>query len=321
MRTKKRQTRTGATVKATSFIAAIMLAVGSAAHAQENPPTQNEAPAQNPAAPQSAAPAQPAAAESPAGRPAPDPRRRDIAMMEGVLTKALEQGAQDLAQQLKLREPNSAFVTGTGRARGIILEGYGVFFHVDVPGMRQSVIWSAQMLELEQQRQAARQFLANASPHHPLRKFAEMELRQIERLMGAAQGAVVVPNPTTDTEMAKQGTIGAAVAVGESVVTPSTPPAPPPPPPVQQLRDPNELYTDSVKNALIEAMLRYSAFLKIADNEWLTVAASDSDGPSPGQIDDASRIVIRVKGADLAAFQAGKLTREEVMKRVEVKEF
>jgi hypothetical protein len=244
--------------------------------------------------------------------------------MEGVLTKALQQGAQDLAQQLKLREPNSAFVTGTGRARGIILDGYGVFFHVDVPGMRQSVIWSAQMLVLEQQRQSAEQFLRTSSPDHPLRRFAVMELRQIERLM--AQGGVVVPSATGNAEMAKPGTVGAAVAVGEGAavppVTSSFNDAPPPQvQPVQQLVDPNELYTDSVKTALIDAMLRYSGFLKIADNEWLTVAASDSDGPSPGQIDDASRIVIRIKGADLAAFQAGKLTKDEVMKRVEVKEF
>lgn len=325
----------GATVKATSFVTAVMLAVGTAAHAQENPPAPNPAPAQNPApvaTPAAPAPA-PAQAAAPAGaarRPAPDPRRRDISRMEGILTQALQEGAQDLARQLKVREPNSAFVTGTGRARGFILDGYGVFFDVDVPGMRQSVVWSAQMLELEQQRRGALQFLATHGPDHPLRKFAEMELRQIERLMGAAQGAVVVPNATTNTEMASPGRVGAAVAVAEGTVTPpsgsivASPPSPPPAAPaqqVQQLRDPNELYTDSVRSALIDAMLDFSAFLKIADNEWLTVAASDSDGPSPGQIDDASRIVIRVKGADLAAFQAGKLTREEVMKRVEVKEF
>lgn len=291
-------------MKATLIVAAALLAVGPAVHAQEVPP-QNPPPA----SPAAAAPV-PAPISTAVARPAPDPRRRDIAMMEGVLTKALQQGAQDLAQQLKLREPNSAFVTGTGRARGFILDGYGVFFDVDVPGMRQSVIWSAQMLELEQQRQGALQFLANASPDHPLRKFAEMELRQIERLMGAAQGGVVVPAPNENMQLAPPpGQIGAAVAVAEGAVG------------SQQLRDPNELYTDSVKNALIDAMLRYSAFLKIADNEWLTVAASDSDGPSPGQIDDASRIVIRVKGADIAAFQAGKLTKEEVMKRVEVREF
>ena len=41
----------------------------------------------------------------------------------------------------------------------------------------------------------------------------------------------------------------------------------------------------------------------------------------PGQINDSSTIVLRIKGSDLSAFQAGKLTREEVLKRVDVKEF
>jgi len=86
--------------------------------------------------------------------------------------------------------------------------------------------------------------------------------------------------------------------------------------------DPNALYTNAVKNALIDSMLLFSSALRIADNEWLTVAASDSAGPPmPGGLDDSSRIVIRMKGADLAAFKAGKLTRAEMLKKVEVREF
>lgn len=314
-------------MKATLFVAAAWLAVGPAAHAQEIPPTQHPPPPV-------AAPAAPAAAaaapdQAPAPPQAPSARRRDISRMEGILTQALQEGAQDLARQLKVREPNSAFVTGTGRARGFILDGYGVFFDVDVPGMRQSVVWSAQMLELERERLAAMQYLAAIGPDDPRRKLAEANLRQIVRLMGAAQGGLVVPNANANMQMAPApGRIDAAVAVAEgaAAVSPAASslaaaPAGPPIQQVPQLRDPNELYTDSVKNALIDAMLDFSGFLKIADHEWLTVAASDSDGPSPGQIDDASRIVIRIKGADLAAFQANKLTRAEVLKKVEVKEF
>jgi hypothetical protein len=69
-------------------------------------------------------------------------------------------------------------------------------------------------------------------------------------------------------------------------------------------------------------MLRYSGFLKVGDTEWLTVAASDSDGPqAPGQVDEAVRILISIRGSDLTAFQSGKLTRDEVLKKVEVREF
>jgi hypothetical protein len=296
----------GDIVKATWIMAAALVAAASAAHAQEAPLPQAARPEAEQSAPRSAPPA--------VARPAPsvDARRDDIRMMESVLTQALQKGAQDLARQLKVSEPNSAFVTSTGRARGFALDGYGMFFDVDVPGMRQSVVWSAQMLELAQQRDQLRQFLAQ-NPTHPARRLAEANLRQIERMM---MGVPSVPVPNTSPAVPPAG-VAVATTVSESSLVPPAAAAP-----VPDLRDPNELYTDSVKNALIDAMLRYSAFLKIGENEWLTVAASDSDGPQiAGQLDDASRIVIRVKGSDLSAFQTGKLSREEVLKRVEVKEF
>ena len=62
--------------------------------------------------------------------------------------------------------------------------------------------------------------------------------------------------------------------------------------------------------------------LKLGDNEWLTVAARDAEGPlTPSAIDEAATIMIRVKGSDLAAFHLNKLSREEVLKRVEVRQF
>src|SRR6266545_1731862 len=259
------------------------------------------------------APSQPAPS-----RPAVDPRRDDIRVMESVLTQALQKGAQDLARQLKMNEPNSAFVTGTGRARGFILEGYGVFFDVDVPGMKQSVVWSAQMVQLAQDKQRALQVLATLRPDDPLRKVAVENIRQIDRLMAAAQsGQVLVPSPLAPTQMMppRDRVEATAVAEGGAPAAASLVPLTA----VAEVRDPNELYTESVKSALIDSMLRYGPILKIGDNEWLSVAASDSDGPQiPGQLDETSRIVIRVKGSDLSAFQAGKLTREEVLKRVEV---
>jgi hypothetical protein len=94
------------------------------------------------------------------------------------------------------------------------------------------------------------------------------------------------------------------------------------PAPVSALADANDLYTEAVKVALIDAMLKHSFSLRLGDEEWLTVAARDGEGPVvPGQIDDASTIVIRIKGSDLTAFVTGKLTRDEVMKKVQVREF
>jgi hypothetical protein len=304
-------------VKATCFVAATVMMCGAGAAAQEARPQQSTAQA-------------PSATSRPA--PAFDPRRDDIRTMEMLLTTALQKGAQDLARLLRVSEPNSAFVTGTGRTRGFVLEGYGLFFDVDVPNMKYSAVWSAQILQLVQDRAQWAEALGSGRLDAETRKVAEAQIRQNTKLIAAAQGgAVLIPNATANTtQVAPPDRVSAAVDVSESRLAqvPVLPAAQssqqfvlPPVVPEPEVRDPNELYTESVKNALIDAMLRHSAFLKIGDNDWLTVAASDSTGPQVGQLDDTSRIVIRVKGSDLAAFHAQKLTRDEVMKRVEVREF
>src|SRR5258708_12852020 len=94
--------------------------------------------------------------------------------MEALLTNAVQKGAEDLAQRMAASEPGSRFVTGTGRARGFALEGYGVFFDVEVPGMKQSLVWSAEMLRQIQQADNLRQYIATSSDG-PARRLAEVE--------------------------------------------------------------------------------------------------------------------------------------------------
>jgi hypothetical protein len=266
-----------------------------------------------------------------AARPAPDPRRQDIQMMEIALTRALQNGARELAQLLRVTEPTSAFVTGTGRARGFILEGYGIFFDVDVPGMKQSVVWSNQVGQLAQERERTLQVLNTLSADDARRGLAFARVRQIDRLIQAAQaGQVLLPPVPLATEPARltapdrveAASVNESVLVATGSPAASTPMAALPALQDMQVRDPNELYTEAVKKALIVAMLDYSKLLKVADQEWLTVAASDSDGPpAPNQLDDTSRILLSIRGVDLSAYQLGRLTREEVLKKVVVKEF
>ena len=76
------------------------------------------------------------------------------------------------------------------------------------------------------------------------------------------------------------------------------------------LEDPSYLYTTQVKSALLDAMIEYSAPLSLSPAEWLTVAARDQDGSrlQPGDPYEVSTILLRVRGADLAAFRAGRST-------------
>ena len=89
------------------------------------------------------------------------------------------------------------------------------------------------------------------------------------------------------------------------------------------LSDPNEAYRAEVKRALMDAMLDHSSPLGLGDDEWLTLAVRRNDGrPRLAPADsDAGTMIIRVRGADLAGFLARQLSREEALKRIEVRVF
>jgi hypothetical protein len=100
----------------------------------------------------------------------------------------------------------------------------------------------------------------------------------------------------------------------------------PPPPAVDSrvLENPAEGYTREVKSALIDAMIENSGPLTLGPDEWLTVAARDNvprDPLVPGDTADFSTLIFRLKGSDLAAFRAGRLTLEEARQKVEVREY
>jgi hypothetical protein len=271
---------------------------------------------QPPPPPQPAATAPSAnAAQAAPGAPTPGPnlqRIYHIRQLEGMLTNAVKAGAASLASQLKIGEPNSLFVTGNARTRGFELEGYGVFFDVDVPTMMQSVLWSTQMLQQQQYVDFLRRQLSDPTLDDKTRRMADFEMRRVVRAMNNGQ-VVPIPNPQAP-QAVSQGLVRAAD--DSSAVAPVAPVAAPPDP-----RSPDELYTETIKGALIDAMLSYAASaLQLREEEWLTIAARATSQGAPGQLDDSSSIVIRVKGSDLSDFLKGKITRDAVVKKIEIKE-
>ena len=67
----------------------------------------------------------------------------------------------------------------------------------------------------------------------------------------------------------------------------------------------------------------YSVPLGIGADEWLTVAARrHDDRPLLAPADsDARTLIIRIHGGDLAAFQARQISRDDALKRMEVRVF
>jgi hypothetical protein len=135
-----------------------------AAAAQEQPPVQPPVPVTAPpeTLPQSSPPATPAQTAPPETRPpvpAPSPaepfrlddatvkqRRREIRNMEGVLASAVRGAAYEIARELESPETGPFVLSGAHAARGFILDGYGVFFHVEIPGVQPALISPAVML-------------------------------------------------------------------------------------------------------------------------------------------------------------------------------
>ena len=88
---------------------------------------------------------------------------------------------------------------------------------------------------------------------------------------------------------------------------------------------PREIYQTEITNALVDAILDYKGSVGVGANEWLTVAARESVFDRrfvPGDPNDtAMTIILRIKGSDLQALREGTLTREEGLKRVDVKHY
>src|SRR6185295_13567289 len=87
--------------------------------------------------------------------------------------------------------------------------------------------------------------------------------------------------------------------------------------------DPEEHYTREVKAALVDAMIENSGPIGLGAEEWLTIAARDNvprDPLIPTDTADTRSVIFRVKGSDLGAFRAGRLTLEDTRKKVQTME-
>jgi hypothetical protein len=251
---------------------------------------------------------------SDAGRAQQIRARFQILAMEGVLEKAVQLGAQRVRAEIQAAAPDAPdmlFITGLARARGFWLEGYGVFFDVDVPAMRRSLTWTLRVLEQGDRglgnELAALKRLTATVDNPAARRDLQQAIQRIEAQVGPARIANAPGAPALTVSEAASST---------AVAAPSTERAP-------ILADPDAVYTTEVKDALVEAMIEFSSSLPLTPTEWLTVAARDQDVSrlQPADPYDVSTILVRIKGADLAAFRAGQITREEARRRVELKEY
>ena len=85
--------------------------------------------------------------------------RQRISTMEGVLERAVSNGAENLLRQVRTVMPDAPMLSGVPKVRGFRLDGYGVFFDVEVPALRLPVTWPLRYL-IEDNRAAVAAALA-----------------------------------------------------------------------------------------------------------------------------------------------------------------
>ncbi len=251
---------------------------------------------------------------SASAQPAPVPRgaqadqmRMQIAAMEGVLERAIGQGIlATRAQMPDIVSMPFPMLSGTGHARGFRIEGYGVFFDVEVPRLPQSMIWSMQVISRNNDAAILRDLgemralLARVSDEKT-RGDLQQQINKVEaRVSGVPPGAPM----------------NAGQSVRRAGQPLQTQPA--------QMKSPDEIYTEEVQNSLVRAILDQAGAIEIGPDEWLTVAALDSEGtprmPTLGDM-NLSTMYFTVQGKTLAALRSGQMSREEARKNIRISYF
>jgi hypothetical protein len=258
-----------------------------------------------------AAAAVPAAAQTTLARAAAE-QRYQIGQMERVLEGAVEHGVtvtRDRVQALA-QVPADMLVSDNAHARGFRLDGYGIFFDVVVPSFETTLTWS--LRTLDQNDLGLDSALRTLQTH--VKGEGDPNLEQaLKRLELQVSPSVLARMSMPDVAGART-TTGSASATADAKALAASDPI---------LTDPNEAYRTEVLQALKDAMLAHSSSLGIGPNEWLTIAAKGNDDRprlAPADTGSATRI-IRLRGSDLGEFLAGRITRDEALKRIEVQVF
>jgi hypothetical protein len=238
-----------------------------------------------------------------------DPRYQ-IGLMEGILQRAAEHGAKITRDRVRAVIPGDMLLSDDVRVRGFRLDGYGVFFDIDMPDLEGTLPWIVRTLD--------RNDLGLDSAFRSIRTLIESsgsanERQALQRI--EMQLAPSTPPLGNAALVASQTLAGSAAStIVNTTQTASSDPV---------VNDPQGVYRAEVIEALIEAILDHSNGLRLEAVEWLTVAARGRGGSprlSPADTESPT-IQISVRGEDLIALLARRISREDARTRIVIKVF
>lgn len=242
------------------------------------------------------------AAGQPLADGSPPATERQVRLIEQGLEQAVRRGVDALEQRLPAPLPGLVVFAGTIRARGFVVDGYGLFFDVEFPVVRRSILWS--ITAMRQHDSAMAQSLANLRrrvlempPGLARSTLEEMvhDLERVTRTPGFARGS-------------EAGSDNPGGARGE-------PPAP------TAAADLEEFYRTTLQGELANVLVAYGGAMPpgaLGDGEWLTVAARDGRR-RPARNGERRTLKLRILGGHLKALRDGRLSIEDTRARVEIR--
>jgi hypothetical protein len=241
--------------------------------------------------------------------------RYQISQMERLLEGAVEHGLTNVRERLQRASKAQSFVPENlenAHVRGFRLEGYGVFFDIEVPSLQGSLLWSLQTLDqndlgLTRALQSIQEVVEKSNDVN-----LQQALKRIELQMPVAAGPPTGAAPGN-----------ARLLTGSSAAVTDVPGGAAAPAPDMNPGDWNESYRTEIQRQIQEAMVSYSSALALGADEWLTVGARGHvERPLIAPADSDQRtVVIKIRGSDLRAVLSGQITRDEAIKRMEVRVF
>jgi hypothetical protein len=250
---------------------------------------------------------------SPGARDPLEQLRYQIGTMERVLENAVEHGASLWRDRLQAFAPVQALLLDTPRVRGYRLDNYGLFFDIEVPSL-ETTLFSA-FRTLDQNGLGVQSAMSQLKAFIDTQAAGDANLQQAIKRLELQVGPAIASAAATPPQAP-----GARAVSGSAAVAPDGQPGNDATDAI--LVNPEEAYRAEVMRAVIEALLDYSAPLALDADEWLTVGVRRNEvRPRIGLDTNAQTFVARVRGADLAALRAGQVTRDEAIKRVELRVF
>lgn len=275
------------------------------------------------------------------GRGATLSARYHVRQLENVLERAVQHATDMMRRRLQAITPDVLAIAGSPRAQGFRIDGYGLFFSVEIPRLSESVNWALRVLSQDRDERvlvslekvaASEQDPAVRADLERAIRTVQLQLSMVPRPPAAASAqrreAESFPQvPVNRTEAAavadRTGTVALPVPMPPGAPL-STAPALVPVPEIaaDAMIDPSAAYEDEVKHALVDAMLDYAGSIQLPVSEWVTIAARDAGYVAfPDTVSDMVTVTLSVRVSDLLDFRAQRLTREQARTRVVVKEF